>query len=306
MKKSLLLLLGLSALTTVHAQDNRVGVNTTNPRAGLDINHVDGFLATGELDNGYIDNLPLTGPRLMWIPQKGAFRVGGTNTGYWSSFYLGKYSVAMGYNTVAAGDHSTALGSRIRVDGTGSFAIGDASVSESSAPIPLTDDNRFYVRFAKGYVLFTSSNLSTSASLPAGATSWSTASDSSKKEGFRPADGALFLQKIAGMRLGSWNYKGQDARTMRHYGPMAQDFFAAFGRDGVGTIGCDTLINQADFDGVNLIAIQALVRENETLKARLERLEAENKRLTTLEHQSALLRADVESLKRLQVANTGR
>lgn len=60
------------------------------------------------------------------------------------------------------------------------------------------------------------------------------------------------------MRLVSWNYKRQDPAQYRHYGPMAQDFYAAFGKDKYGNIGNDTTINSADFDGVNMIAIQAL------------------------------------------------
>ena len=78
----------------------------------------------------------------------------------------------------------------------------------------------------------------------------------------------------------TWNYKTQDAKTFRHYGPMAQEFYKAFGRDDLGTIGCDSMINQHDFLGVNFIAIQALEKrtillqkENEDLKARLEKLE---------------------------------
>ena len=37
------------------------------------------------------------------------------------------------------------------------------------------------------------------------------------------------LIKIRGLSLTSWNYLGQDSKQFRHYGPMAQDFFAAFG-----------------------------------------------------------------------------
>ena len=42
------------------------------------------------------------------------------------------------------------------------------------------------------------------------------------------------LEKIAKMNLTTWNYKTQDPKTFRHYGPMAQDFFAAFGKDEMG------------------------------------------------------------------------
>jgi len=89
------------------------------------------------------------------------------------------------------------------------------------------------------------------------------------------------------MRLGSWNYKGQNVKQYRHYGPMAQDFFAAFGRDELGVIGEDKSINQADFDGVNLIAIQALIKEVEALKAEF----------TNLKQAQMSMKTETESLK---------
>ena len=58
---------------------------------------------------------------------------------------------------------------------------------------------------------------------------------------------------------------------------MAQDFFAAFGHDGIGTIGTETTITSTDMDGILMIAAQglekrteALTAENADLKARLE------------------------------------
>ena len=50
---------------------------------------------------------------------------------------------------------------------------------------------------------------------------------------------------------------------------MAQEFYAAFGQDEYGSIGNDTTINQADFDGINLIAIQALEKRTTQLKEEL-------------------------------------
>ena len=183
----------------------------------------------------------------------------------------GGVATAIGFTTNATGDYSTSMGSCVSTNGMiGSFSIGDwhnTSIYENSAP------NQMMMRFAGGYTLYTTSPTNQSTALgiqlPAGGNAWQTLSDSTRKENFRPANGAGFLHKIARMRLGSWNYKGQDAKLQRHYGPMAQDFFSAFGYDGVGTIGEDKSINQADFDGVNLIAIQALIEK-------IEKLEAEN------------------------------
>ena len=77
------------------------------------------------------------------------------------------------------------------------------------------------------------------------------------------------------MPITTWNYKEQ-SDSIRHMGPMAQDFYAALGL-GLG----DKTIDTIDPDGVGLAAIQglhALVEEKDAriseLEARLERLEA--------------------------------
>ena len=44
---------------------------------------------------------------------------------------------------------------------------------------------------------------------------------------------------------------------------MAQDFYATFGHDRLGQVGCDTLIYSHDF-----AEVQALIRENKALKGR--------------------------------------
>ncbi len=65
---------------------------------------------------------------------------------------------------------------------------------------------------------------------------------------------------------------------------MAQDFFAAFGHDDIGTVGTSTTINSGDMQGILMIAVQALEKlqredikrleaENASLLARLEDLE---------------------------------
>ena len=66
---------------------------------------------------------------------------------------------------------------------------------------------------------------------------------------------------------------GGGAKQFRHYGPVAQDFFAAFGHDGVGTVGTPTTINSGDMAGILMIAVQALEKQNRELKARVEELE---------------------------------
>jgi hypothetical protein len=98
-------------------------------------------------------------------------------------------------------------------------------------------------------------------------------SDRNVKENFTPVQPRGVLEKVAALPLTSWNYKA-DSGT-RHLGPMAQDFYAAFG---VGPD--DKHIATVDADGVALAAIQGLnekLEQKETeiteLKARLEKLE---------------------------------
>jgi hypothetical protein len=98
-------------------------------------------------------------------------------------------------------------------------------------------------------------------------------SDKNTKENFRPVDGEEVLRKIGGLSLTSWNYIGHDPEQFRHYGPVAQEFFAAFGHDGVGTVGTPTTINSGDMEGILMIAVQTLSKENAELKGRVEALE---------------------------------
>ena len=81
-----------------------------------------------------------------------------------------------------------------------------------------------------------------------------------------PVDGEEVLGKIRGFELSSWNFIGHDPKKFRHYGPMAQDFFAAFGHDGLGQIGSETTINSGDLAGILMIAVQALEKRTAELE----------------------------------------
>jgi len=78
----------------------------------------------------------------------------------------------------------------------------------------------------------------------------------------------------------TWNYRDQDPKQFRHYGPVAQEFLAPFRQDGVGKSGAPTTINSGDMAGILMIAVQALDSRNQELeatvadlKSRLEQLE---------------------------------
>jgi len=182
----------------------------------------------------------------------------------------GTNSTAMGTNTVASGSYSTAMGNHVSTSNfEGAFAIGD----NSSGGVVMGSfvANGFRSRFAGGYRLLTNSAATIGVVLGASGNAWSAISDVNMKENFLPVNGEYVLKSIAALPQFTWNYKGQDAKTLRHYGPMAQDFYKAFGKDDLGEIGCDTLINQQDFLGVNLIAIQALEKRTTDLSNRLDK-----------------------------------
>jgi hypothetical protein len=111
-------------------------------------------------------------------------------------------------------------------------------------------------------------------------------SDSTKKENFKLVNGEEVLSKISKFRLTSWNFKGQSPRKFRHYGPMAQDFYNAFGNDGIGEIGNSTTINKGDLSGISLVAIQALEKRTAELQ----------KKLDLRDKEVDLLKADNENL----------
>lgn len=53
-------------------------------------------------------------------------------------------------------------------------------------------------------------------------------SDRNVKEHFAPVDVQQILETVATLPITSWNYKEENS-SVRHIGPMAQDFAAAFG-----------------------------------------------------------------------------
>jgi hypothetical protein len=204
----------------------------------------------------------------------------------------GHYSCALGTLVDATGDNSFALGNNVSTNGhTGSFYLGDASTSSGTSN---TFDNQMAMRFSGGYRFYSNWQTTNGVFMNPGGNSWLTLSDSTKKENYKPANGKAFLQKIAGMRLGTWNYKDQDKTIFRHYGPMAQEFYANFGTDGIGRIGNDTTIASADIDGVMMIALQALITEKEVLKNNFEKQAAEIDKLK--ENEKNLL----ERLKKIE------
>jgi trimeric autotransporter adhesin len=172
------------------------------------------------------------------------------------------------FNTAQA-DNSLAAGLNAQANHTGAFVWADSNADE--LPFPSTAANQFSVRSTGGARFVSAINAATGAptagvQLAPGGGSWSSLSDEASKRAIDPISGRKVLRKLASMPVSTWSYRAQDD-SIRHIGPMAQDFYRAFG------VGEDHRhIASVDADGVALAAIKGL---NERLNRKVDRLERE-------------------------------
>ncbi len=89
-------------------------------------------------------------------------------------------------------------------------------------------------------------------------------SDVNLKKEIKNVDNNAILKALKTVEISTWKYKHDN---VTHVGPMAQDFYRAFG---LGS--SSTSIATVDADGVALAAIQALAQENDQLKSEVESL----------------------------------
>jgi hypothetical protein len=80
-----------------------------------------------------------------------------------------------------------------------------------------------------------------------------------------PLSGRQILERVTKLPVSFWTYEFEPG--VRHLGPMAQDFAAAFGLGRT-----NRMINPLDGIGVSLAAIKALHRRIEALEAEVARL----------------------------------
>jgi hypothetical protein len=174
---------------------------------------------------------------------------GNVASGMWST-------VPGGASNAAGGKGSFAAGINARATFDGSFVWADSYTGDA-----LTDTgaNQFLARTTGGATFYTCYNQVNHAfcngvTVPAGGGSWASTSDRNLKTNFALVEGGDVLQKLDRIPIETWSYKGQDS-SIRHMGPVAQDFRAAFG------LGEDDKhITTVDADGVALAAVQALYR----------------------------------------------
>ncbi len=180
---------------------------------------------------------------------------------------------AGGLKNTASGMNSAVPGGELNVAaGKDSFAAGTASDAVTQGAFVWSDDaagatkltstasNQFLARASGGFVLYSAANLSSGVALAPGSGAWSTLSDRNVKNHIEAIDPAQILARLDTMPVSEWSYDAEGA--VRHLGPMAQDFRAAFG------LGEDDRhISTVDEEGVALAAIKALHDENSALKS---------------------------------------
>jgi hypothetical protein len=195
-------------------------------------------------------------------------------------------TVPGGQNNSAGGDFSFAAGRGAQATHQGSFVWADSKDNGvgGSLNFASTAANEFSVRSTGGARFVTGvdagGNPNAGVSLAAGGGSWLSLSDRASKRAVRPASGRRILRKLASVPVSTWSYRAQKD-SIRHIGPMAQDFYKAFG------VGEDRRhIASVDADGVALAAIKGLSRE---LRTERRRRHQEERRLDRLAARVAAL-----------------
>jgi hypothetical protein len=163
---------------------------------------------------------------------------------------LASGSTAIGAEASAGFSNSTAIGFQASVTGSNRMAFGNESVTNWIF-------GRTTVTAGRALEVGTNNTNGNGAYLTTGGT-WTNNSDINLKEDITKLSAQDILQKIAGMSITRWKYKGTNEY---HIGPMAQDFYAAF------QTGTDNKsISSIDPAGVSLLAIQALMEKIEALE----------------------------------------
>lgn len=193
-------------------------------------------------------------------------------------------TVPGGSMNTAQGAYSFAGGRRAIADGDGCFVWADGHTGNETR---CNGSNRFVARAIGGFFMLSAGDnegaYSGAALLP-GATAWTVLSDRASKENVTPVDVDAVLRDIVAMPIATWNWKTQHS-SIRHMGPMAQDFRAAFGLGET-----PTGISTVDADGVAFAAIQGLHR----------RVEARDRRIAELEKKADAVDALRRELRELQ------
>jgi trimeric autotransporter adhesin len=220
---------------------------------------------------------------------------GGQNnsaTGNYSTVAGGYQNTASGISSIvlggalntASGGNSLAAGRNAIAGGQGTFVWNSYNTpnnlqartysfrvqAENGFDVNYGANKQYYVAFNAdnpGFIINTSTGIGMST-----AGVWTNQSDRAKKREFAPINARDVLRKVVALPLSTWSYLAEES-NIRHMGPMAQDFWKAFGL-GYG----DKTMNDVDSRGVAFAAIQGLnqklIEQGKEKDARIELLTA--------------------------------
>jgi hypothetical protein len=232
-----------------------------------------------------------------------------------SSFAVGEDNTASGYGSVAMGYHAHTNARR------GSFVFGDNVTGGTADTLRAEFAGQALWRLSCGMRIYTNQTLTTGVAFGGPAVNspvcgssnpyfaqsnamiststgaylstsgtWTNSSDVNRKHNFEAISGEGVLAKLRSVPITSWSYK-VDGSSVRHIGPMAQDFRAAFG------LGADEVsIATIDADGIALAGVSALDA----------RTQSQGKRIDVLERENAELRKRLERVEALIAATSGK
>jgi hypothetical protein len=164
----LLLLSALIFSQTLIAQN--VGIGTATPVARLHVTDSSVLFSSPGVIPATPGNTPISGAgrRMMWYPDKAAFRVGTVFGTEWDISNIGNYSFAAGYATTASGIISTAMGGNTIANREYSTAMGYATTASGAASTALgfSTTSKAVGSFSTGLFNDISDNPSPSATFP--------------------------------------------------------------------------------------------------------------------------------------------
>ncbi|MBA3649665.1 MAG: tail fiber domain-containing protein [Chitinophagales bacterium] len=165
----------------------------------------------------------------------------------------GNSNIYIGFRTDGSDNLSNAIaiGAQFKITGSNTVVIGNSSFTKVGFGVNPSQNN--IMQF-----------VNTSASLTTGGV-WSNASDRKLKDNFEKLDSKDILSRVKMLDIQRWNYKVEN-QSIKHIGPVAQDFNKLFG------VGNDTTISTIDPAGVALVSIKALISDNEDLRSKNEEL----------------------------------
>lgn len=142
LRAGLLTLLPLAAAAQLNPAPAMVEVKTQDatPLIRLRLQTGGGFYLGGNYNGNFNDiNIPAegSGTRLMWYPEKAAFRAGYVDGTQWDAANIGQYSFAGGYNSRASGDYGTAFGYSSVAANSSSTALGQYCTASGNASVAL-------------------------------------------------------------------------------------------------------------------------------------------------------------------------